>query len=174
MRNLLLILSVSGCDGDKDSASSPSLTFLSPAGGETVTTDTVDVSIVVEDFALVEPEDASARLPAARILPLALMSVGTAWAHEGTETLEGFCRLTLDGAEVADMVGTQHDLSGLTDGEHTLEGELLYPDADPLDPPVNASVKFMVAHGGVALSWPPVRERCFPAPDALWLVDAPR
>ncbi len=147
MRNLLLILSVWACNGDKDSASSPSLAFLSPAAGETVTMDTVQVSIVVENFALVAPEEHSSRAPAGMIVPLLLMPVGTAWAHEEGEALEGFCRLTLDGVEAADMDGTQHDLAGLTDGEHTLEGELVLSDGDPMDPNVTASATFTVALG---------------------------
>ena len=76
---------------------------------------------------------------AARLDPTAWLPVGVAWAHgEGAEA--GFVRLTLDGVDVADVGTTQWTLTGVTAGDHTLTGAVLF--ADGHDPEVSATVAF--------------------------------
>jgi hypothetical protein len=109
------------------------LSFLAPADGATVPAGDVTVSIIVEDFVLVDH--------VARPSPLSLF-VPAAWADADEDGVPaGHCVLSLDGAEVAQMAETQLVLT-VGPGAHTLDGELRYEDDDPLDPRVTASVSF--------------------------------
>ncbi len=124
-------LTLLACGSAEEAA--PTLTFLAPTDGEVVAAGEVAVSLVVEGVTLTEPT-ATARLDPTEWLP-----VGVAWAHgEGAEA--GFVRLTLDGVDVGDVGTTQWTLTGVTAGDHTLSGAILF--ADGHDPEVAATVQF--------------------------------
>jgi len=109
------------------------LSFLTPADGEAVAAGDVDVSLVVENFALVAPT-AKRGIRFLGFYP-------TAWAHND-DLPQGTISLVLDGGAATSLTATTTTLAGLAAGSHTLSAELLYEDGDSLEPPVTATVTF--------------------------------
>lgn len=140
--SLLPLLALLACGDEGEEGPIPTLTFLSPEEGEVISGDTVQVSILVEDFSLVAAE--AARSPSPQPMgPLLLLAIPSARAHSAEgELAEGFCRLTLDGVDVADLDSTQFELTGVAPGAHSLEGQLFFADGDAYEPVVVASVSF--------------------------------
>lgn len=122
----LLLLGAIACDGGKGSDTAeatfdPTVIFLAPTDGATVTAGEVQVSLSFEDFVLTAPT--------ARV------------AHNEEGEPAGYVELSLDGAVVAtDLVDPQYTLSGVAAGEHTLDAELYYEDRDEVG--VSASITF--------------------------------
>lgn len=109
------------------------LSFLTPTEGETVAAGDVDVSLVVENFALINPSAKSGF----RFLGF----YPTAWAHND-DLPQGTISLILDGGAATSLTSTTTTLTGLAAGSHTLSAELLYEDGDALEPAVTATVTF--------------------------------
>jgi hypothetical protein len=63
--------------------------------------------------------------------------------EEGTD--QGYVAISLDGGGVENFGSTTFGLVVDTDGEHTLNAELLYEDGDSLDDPATATVTFSTA-----------------------------
>ncbi|MCK6527701.1 hypothetical protein L6R50_09095 [Myxococcota bacterium] len=136
--------------GCEEEAEPPEVEFLAPQDGSTVASGTVDVSLVIEHFTLVELEAAlRARHAPSRLAQWAdaLLPGRAAYAHGGEEFPEGHCVLRLDGVEVATLTSTQGQVTGVEAGQHALEAELVYADGDPLDPPVKVQVGFTAEDG---------------------------
>ncbi len=140
MKYAFLALALLGCtdkgdDTDEPGTEAPTLAFVAPAEGEAVFAGDVQVAVAVEHFVFQAPT------ATARFDPTLLLPVSSAWAHgeEGGEAA-GFVRLTLDGADVADLTETVHRLTGVAAGSHTLDAALHYADGDEVG--VTASVTF--------------------------------
>ena len=116
------------------------LQVLAPAEGATVPAGDIAVSLLVENFELVEPEQAAHR-PVAEPWPLQL--VPTAWAHDEDGLPSGYVLLTLDSTELPPVSDTQHTLVDVVAGEHTLRAALRYADGDPLEPDVEVHTTFI-------------------------------
>lgn len=143
MKNLAFLATtlMIGCadKGDDSATPTPTLSFLAPADGATVTAGTVDVTIIVDNMTLEDPSAEEAR--AVDDALLWLIPGRSAWAHnEGAA--EGYAEISLDGAVVAEMYTTQAQLTDVAAGEHTLTGALFYTDGDALEPPVTAEITF--------------------------------
>lgn len=109
------------------------LSFLTPAEGETVAAGDVDVSLVAENFAIVAPTAKNGF----RFLGF----YPTAWAHND-DIPQGTISLIVDGGAATSLTTTTTTLTGLAAGSHTLSAELLYEDGDALEPAVTATVTF--------------------------------
>lgn len=119
MLSLVLLLACAGGD-DTGALPPPTIAFLSPSDGDSVTAGSVDVALVVEEFTLVAVE-------ATRI------------AKHSEGAPEGFIDLRVDGTSVVQSGETNFPIE-LQAGAHELVAELLYADGDPLDPPVSATI----------------------------------
>jgi hypothetical protein len=121
-RCLGCLVLLAACHGEEPVVYAPSLEFLAPTDGATVTAGDVQVSILVDDFTLMAPEAHNEGAPA------------------------GYCELSLDGVVVSQMETTQFTLADVAVGAHTLDGELFFADGDALDEefdaPVTASIAF--------------------------------
>ncbi len=117
----------------------PTLSFLEPSADATVPAGDVSVSLLVEDFELVEPA-ATARVRPG-FDPTLWLPVSAAHAH-GDEAARGYVVLTLDGGDPIEVSSTQATLSAVAAGEHVLVGELMHEDGEALDPAVTATVTF--------------------------------
>lgn len=136
MHSMLLVSLVAllaGCSGtSEDSAAlaQPALSFLAPEDGAVLPPGPVDVSLVVDNFALVEPTK-----------------------HSGAgEELSGYILLSYDdgGTTLSESTGaTQASITLNGTGTHTISAELLYADGDALEPAVSASVTVDVEVGGM-------------------------
>lgn len=97
------------CSGSKDESAEsvppPSLTWLSPAEGDTLAAGDVTASVVIDNFSLREP------------------------AKHNSGAAAGYVRITVDGAEVLLTGQTSFTLT-LASGNHTLGGQLFYEDGD--------------------------------------------
>lgn len=132
---MMFSLFACGVPGPTDaSLTEPTLAFLAPQEGDVVDAGEVDVSVVVDDFVLVEPT-ASVGSPFSWLVP-------TAWAH-GDEggTPAGYVVLFVDEVEVGQLSTTQGRIE-VAPGVHGLRGALRFADGDPLDPPVEAALSF--------------------------------
>ncbi len=117
---MLLVLLLACSDKANESAIDvPTLVFLQPEAGASVTGPDVAFTVVVEDFTLVEPSK----------------------HNEGVA--EGFIRVSADGTAVLDTGSTQFDLT-LAAGGHTIAVELFYTDGDALEPAVSSSLSLTV------------------------------
>lgn len=139
MKYAFLALTLLACDDKSEDtgehAETPTLSFVAPEDGGTVPAGDVQVSVTVEHFAFEAPT------ATARFDPTLLLPVASAWAHgEEDGQAAGYIVLTLDGADVADLTSTQHTLTGVAAGPHTLDAGLFYADGDAIG--VTASVTF--------------------------------
>ncbi len=129
---MVFLLSLLACTGHDDSdatAEGPSITFLAPENGATVSAGAVDVTLVVENFTLVSPVK----------------------HNDDAETPEGYIALsyTDGGSTLTETTGsTQASITLNEVGEHTLTAELLYEDGDALEPAVSAEVTVTVTGPG--------------------------
>ena len=114
---LLILLACK--DHHDDTAAAPSLSFLSPEDGAQVVAGDVQLSLLVEGFALEDP----------------------AKHNEGEP--EGFLRLAVNGTDTLDTAQTTPTLT-LAAGATILDAELLYSDGDSLEPAVTASLSLDV------------------------------
>lgn len=137
---LIPLLALAACAGkdEESTEETPTVSFLAPEEGATVTAGTVDVSLVVAHMTLEDP-GATAAAPSP-ILDW-LLPGRPARAHNEGEA-EGYAELRLDGAAAATVYETQAQIEGVEAGEHSLEVELFYSDGDALEPPVTATVSF--------------------------------
>lgn len=121
---LVLLTTILAC-GAHDKAeedADATIAFLSPEDGATVAVGDVDFSVLVENFALVDPAK-----------------------HGGEEEPEGYIGLSVDGVEVLQSGETQFTLTLEEAGERTIEAELFYAnDGDPLDEPATATLSLLV------------------------------
>lgn len=115
---MLLFSLLFACSGEADdtAVATPTIAFLSPADGATVAVGDVAVSLVVDDFILVDV------------------------AKHGEGTPQGYISVTLDGAEVLQSSVAQFTVTVDAAGEHILGAELYYEDGDALEPPVSAEI----------------------------------
>lgn len=118
MLTLWLLACTSGVGEDP---TAPSIEFLTPEDGDTVTAGPVSVTLIVENFVLADIAK-----------------------HGGEgETATGTIEVTVDGGVVLETGETNFDVE-LAAGDVLLAAELLYADGDPLDPPVVSSVELLV------------------------------
>jgi hypothetical protein len=127
----VLLATLAACTAGGDSAAdsaapeTPTITFLSPADGDTVTAGDVPFSVIVEHFALVD----------------------LAKDNEGEP--EGYIGVSVDGTEVLQTSETTFDLALGTEGAVTVEAELFFSDGDGLDEAfgetISASISLTVA-----------------------------
>lgn len=116
----LLTLLACGTTETKDTGPLPTLTFLDPIDGDTVPVGEKTVSVIVENFALVDP------------------------AKHNEGEAEGYITVRLNGTEVLQTGATQFPVTFDTAGSATLEGELFFSDGDALDPAVVTSISLTV------------------------------
>jgi len=120
---MLIPLLFLACTGHPDDtgelAEAPSLSWLTPADGDTVAAGEVACSVVVDDFTLEDP----------------------AKHNEGAPI--GYISVSVDGAEVLTTGSTNFTLT-LTAGAHDLSAALFYADGDEIEPPVAATVAVSV------------------------------
>lgn len=119
----MLLHLLTACTDAPDTATDadPTIAFLLPAAGATVSAGSVDFSVVVENFTLVD---------------LAKHSEG--------ETPEGYIALSVAGAEALQTGATAFSLLLDTAGVVEVTAELMYTDGDPLDEPASAVVALTV------------------------------
>jgi hypothetical protein len=133
LRFAVVLSLLTACAGSEEVVEPATLSFLTPAEGDTVAAGDVDVSLVVENFALVAPVAKSGF----RFLGF----FPTAWAHND-EIPQGTISLIVDDGAALSLTSTTTTLTGLAAGSHTLSAELLYEDGDALEPAVTATVTF--------------------------------
>jgi hypothetical protein len=118
----LLLAALGACtDGgasSQDTAATemPTITFLSPTTGDSVTAGDVPFSVIVEHFALV------------------------ALAKDNEGEPEGYIGVRVDGAEVLQTAETNFSLTLTTEGPVTVEAELFFSDGDGLEESFGESV----------------------------------
>ena len=94
----------------------------------------IDVTLIVEDFVLVEHTTAASSLPGLDWF------VASAYAHNEEGTPAGDLSLTLDGALVVDHLTSTQTTLTVAAGAHTLQAALFYEDGDEVG--ATASVTF--------------------------------
>lgn len=106
---MLLVLTLLACTGKEDDSgaavAAPTVTWLSPTDGATVTAGLVSCSIVIDGFALQDPAKHNDGAPA------------------------GYIAISVDDAVVLSTGDTTFDLTVGT-GPHTLTAQLYYADGD--------------------------------------------
>lgn len=101
----------------KNSQTVPTLTITAPTDGSSIASSSVNVSLSVQNF-----------------------TVGN------TQTDDGYIKYSVDGAAAVNKYDTNDiALTGLTDGSHKVEVELVKTDGSPLDTPVKKEVNFTVS-----------------------------
>ncbi len=122
---MTLLLLLTACTGETDTAADvePTIAFLSPAEGDTVSIGDLACAVVVEKFLLTDPAK-----------------------HGGEEEPEGYIGVRVDGVEVLQSSTTNFTIPLDTAGVVELTAELFYAnDGDPLDEPAVATVSLTVA-----------------------------
>lgn len=109
-------------DSAADSAAPvpPTITFLSPADGESVSAGAVTFSVIVDDFTLVDLAKDAGGVP------------------------EGYIGVRVDGEEVLQTGETNFSLQLDTGGQTVVEAELFFSDGDGMDEAFGAAVSASV------------------------------
>ncbi len=121
----------------------PVVTLVAPLADAMVTGPDVTLTLTVEDFELTGKSDVVRHVAPLRTWAWSWLTPA-AYAHGTNEAPNGYIAVRVDGVLTAELDTTTTTLTGLAAGPHTVEVELLYPDADAFYPAVFDAVTFTV------------------------------